>query len=357
MAKASKKAKIIAAILASVTGVAGISGTMVASGILAYEAFFPRFNRPDYAVTPGVYCYDRISHKLNREEFFYQSKDAKLKGYYYESEEKKGLVVLAHGFKSGADDYLPLIAYIVESGYNVFTYNCTGVYESEGDGMIGMCQSLVDLDYTLKFIEKEEKYSSQPLFLIGHSWGGYAVTAVLEFHKQVKACVAIAPMNNGSTIMLEKGKEYAGPLALTPTPIFTTYQKILFKKYSKSSGVKGINSTTAPVLIAHGIDDKVITYTEQSIVAHKKEITNPNVIYYDGYGANGDHVGIWHSEKSFLYQMEVESRLKEKENQKGSALTYEEKVEFYKTVDHERYSEVNPVLGQMIKDLFDAQIS
>lgn len=353
MAKASKKTKIIAAILASLTGFTGAS---VAAGIIAYDAFFPRYERPDYAVKAGEYCYSRVSDVLEREEFYYKSKDSKLKGYYYKSEQDKGLVVVSHGYRSGADDYIPLIAYMVKSGYSVFAYDCNGTYDSEGDGQIGMCQSLVDLDYTLSYISKTEPYSSKPLFLIGHSWGGYAVTAVLEFHKEVKACAGIAPMNNGFTIMLEKGKQYAGPLALVPVPIFNAYQRILFKKYANSSGVKGINSVNIPVVIAHGVDDTVIPYTEQSVISNRKEITNPNVIYYDGLGVHGSHTGIWHSKQSALYQMEVESRLKLLRTKKGRDLTYEEKVEFNESINHSLYSEVNEELMDLIVKTFDSQL-
>ncbi len=351
MAKPSKKAKIIATVLASLTGFTGAS---VGAGILAYDSFFPRYERPDYNVTAGQYCYERVSDVLQREEFFYKSKESELKGYYYKSEQNKGLVVVSHGFHAGADDYIPLIAYMVKNGYNVFAYDVNGTYDSKGESVVGMCQSLVDLDCTLNYIKKTELYASQPLFLIGHSWGGYAVTAVLEFHKEVKGCAAIAPMNNGFTIMLEKGKQYAGPLALVPVPIFTTYQRVLFKKYANSSGVKGINSTDIPVVIAHGVDDKIISYTEQSVISHKKEITNPNVIYYDGLGVHGDHNNIWHSKESALYQQEVASKLKLLKIQKGKDLTYEEKVEFYKSVDHALYSEVNVQLIDLIISTFDS---
>ena len=47
--------KIILLIAASLTG---ISTTAIASTIVAYDAFFPRYERPDYAITPGLYCYD-----------------------------------------------------------------------------------------------------------------------------------------------------------------------------------------------------------------------------------------------------------------------------------------------------------
>jgi hypothetical protein len=148
-------------------------------------------------------------------------------------------------------------------------------------------------------------------------------------------------------------KEYVGKLADTAKPIFTAYQKLLFKNYVKYNGVMGINSVDIPVLIAQGVDDKTITYDGQSVMAHKEEITNPNVRYYVGYGEQGDHNNIWHSVRAANYQKEVESQLKKLQIEKGGKLTDDEKREFYKSVDHTLYSEVNEELMEQIVAMFD----
>jgi hypothetical protein len=215
-----------------------------------------------------------------------------------------------------------------------------------------MCQSLVDLDLALNYVKGEERFSEMPIYLVGHSWGGYAVTAVLSLHPEVAACAAIAPMNNGYTIMLEKGEQYAGKLAKIPTPIFNTYQRILFGDYVELSGVRGINDSNVPVLIAQGIDDPTITYGEQSIIAHKDEITNPNVSYFETKGVQGDHNNIWHSVEAVLYQKEVASEIKLLEIKKGGKLTADELYELSKTVDHRLYSEPNAELLDEIIKLF-----
>ncbi|MBR1975281.1 MAG: alpha/beta fold hydrolase [Clostridia bacterium] len=347
------KKKIVAALVGSM---AGVSGLAVSSAILAYDAIFPRYERPDYAITAGQYCYDRVKDEITRKELYYPSGKVKLKGYYYEATEAKGLVVVVHGFKSGSDNYLPITQYLVENGYNVFSYDCTGTYDSEGDSNIGWCQQLIDLDHTISYLQRTSPYRNQPLFLLGHSWGGYAVSSVLSLKSGIRGVACLAPMNNGSTIMIEKGEQYAGKIAYSAKPVFSTYQRVLFGKYVEESGVKGINSIDVPVLIAQGVDDKTITYNEQSIMAKKSEITNPNVQYYIGKGLQGSHDGIWHSKEALLYQAEVESELKLLEMEKGSALSYEEKVEFYKTVDHKLYSAVNEELMDQIIKMFDGEL-
>ena len=71
----SRKKKVVAAILASLTG---FSAMMVASAVLAYDAVFPRYERPDYSLYPGEYCYERVKERLPRSEFYYKTKKSSL---------------------------------------------------------------------------------------------------------------------------------------------------------------------------------------------------------------------------------------------------------------------------------------
>lgn len=344
------KKKVSKIVIGALTG---FSGAMVASALIAYDTIFKRYDRPDYNLYPGMYNINRFNGTLYREEVYFPSNGVKLKGYYYPALNPKGLIVIAHGLHAGGDDYLPMVEYLVKNNYNVFNYNVQGTYESEGEDCVGMCQSLIDLESALTFLENTPPYSYMPICLIGHSWGGYAVSSVLSIKKNIKACACIAPMNSGADMMVEKGEQYVGKLATMPAPVFNLYQKHLFNGYTKFNGVKGINSTNVPIIIAQGVTDKIITYDGQSITAHKKELRTENVYYYDGFGPQGDHNNIWHSVEAAVYQDVVKSKLKLLEIEKGEKLTYDEKAEFYKTIDHNLYSQVNKELFDFIIKTFD----
>lgn len=350
----NKAKKLIASILA-VT--AGVSAVAVTSAVVFHDIFFSRYERPDYNIYPGEYCYDRVSSRLQREEFYFLSGENHLKGYFYPANNSKGIVVIAHGIHAGADDYIPLIEYVVNDEFSVFSFDYTGTYDSEGESTVGMCQSLIDLHSALNYIKSNKKYSGQPLFLIGHSWGGYAVTSVLALHRDITACVGIAPMNDGANMMIEKASEHVGIIAQLPKPVFDTHQRLLFGNFVEYNGVKGINSVDCPVLIAQGLTDDVITYNGTSITAKKNEITNPNVIYYDGVGTFGDHNNIWHSQQSALYQEQIRKDILRLEQLKGKKLTYQEMVNYYKTVDHALYSEVNKELMDLILSTFNGALN
>lgn len=345
-----KKVKKIALIVAA--SLTGISTTAIASTIVVYDSFFARYERPDYTLYPGMYCFERYCDTLERKEMTLSSGENTLAAYYYPVKSPKALVVLAHGFHAGADDYLPLIEALTKESFAVFTYDVTGNYSSGGDSGIGMCQQLVDLDRVLTYLANDEYFKYFPKLLLGHSWGGYAAGSALALHPEIKACALIAPMNNGSTIMTEKGEQYAGKLAYTAKPIFDVYQKYLFGDYTAYSATLGINATSAPILIAQGLDDTVIPHDKQSVTAHLNELTNPNITVYYGRGSQGTHTGIWHSLDAEEYVREVESDLTLLAFEKGAALTDDEKRAYYETVDHRLYSEVNEELLSLIIETF-----
>ena len=345
--------KILDGMFIAKNGAHGINATAVT---VAYQAIFTRCNRPDYTVKYGEYCYERVKNILPRSEFFFKVKGTKLKAYYYESKKKLGIVIVSHGIKSGADDYIPLIKYVVQNGFDVFAYDVTGTYESEGDNTVGMCQAIIDLEGAIKYVQSSYMFSNMPIFLIGHSWGAYAAASVLSLCDGISGCAAIAGMNNGCNMMVDKATQYVGKIGAVPGPLFDEYQRMLFGDYVDCNAVAGINSKPIPVLVAHGITDKTITFNTQSIISHKNEFTNKNVQYYIGRGLNGGHDDIWHSKEAYIYKKEIDSDAKLLSFERGEQLTEQEQIAFCNTVDHRLYSAPNEELMDKIISMFKSAL-
>lgn len=331
----------------------GISGTVVSGYIKAYDSFFPRCDRPNYELKPGINNVNRIDKRIKYEDVSFYSDGILLRGRYFKASFSKGVVICAHGIRAGGDDLLPFAIYFLKHHYSVLLFNYKGTYDSDGDSTVGMCESLVDLDNAIKFVKTDEIFNHQDIYLFGHSWGGYAVCSALCLHKDIKAVASVSGLNDGYTMILEKGEQYAGKLADLPKPFLNMYQKYLFKDYINCNATLGINSSNAKVLIAHGINDRVISFNHQAIIAHKDEFINPNVKYYIGKGVRGYHTDILFSEQSFCYKKEVESEIKYLEAIKKDKLTDNEKIEALKNVDHNKYSEINEELMSQIIKLFN----
>lgn len=324
----------------------------------AYDAFFKRYEKRDINKVFGEFDYSRVDERLPRTTFHIPCGGLKLQGYFYPCQGARGMVVVCHGMHAGADDYIPFIEFFVGNGYAVFTYDCQGTYASEGDSTVGMCTPLVNLDHALTYIEKDKHLSKYPLFLFGHSWGGYAATSVLSIHKSIRGCAAVAPFNSGYTLFVEKGEQYMAPFGdmlkfSFPEEFLNAYQALLFKDYTKYTAVDGINSTDIPVYIAHGNRDAVIGFNHQSVIAHKNEIRKKGVTYYVGTDSQSGHNTVLHSPRAVAYQDKVEKELKGLKKELDRDLTPEEWAEFCKGVDHTLYSEVNMEMMQAIVNMFN----
>ncbi len=327
----------------------------------AYDSIFKRYEKRDIHTIFGEFDYSRVEERLPRTAFFFPSGRWKLQGYFYPCHNPKGLVVVCHGMHAGADDYLPFIEFFVNNGYAVFTYDCQGTYASEGDSTVGMCTPLVNLDHALTYIENDRQLCKYPLFLFGHSWGGYAATSVLSIHKSIRGCAAVAPFNSGYTLFAEKGEQYTAPFSDMfkidyPEEFLNTYQAQLFKDYIKYNAVDGINSTNIPVYIAHGKRDFVISFDYQSVISHRHEIREKNVTYYIGTDAQAGHNTILHSTRAVAYQEKIKKDLKQLKKDLDRELTQEELIAFCNGVDHALYSEINTEMMQEIRNMFNGTL-
>ena len=324
---------------------------LCAFGVIAsafYLALFCRKNRPNYNFKPGQYCMEKSPNCPPRKEFYYLAGNSTLRGYYYHGSSKK-LVVLVHGFRSGADDFLPLAQQLVANGFCVFAFDCTGSYDSKGNSLIGMCQPLVDLDNTLKFI-KTTPLKSYDLYLVGHSLGGYAVLSALKLHPDIKGCVALAPVCDATKIMVQKATQYIGPIATIYQPFFQLLQRVTFGDYASFGSIEGINSTTAPVLVVQGTTDKVVPPNTISVTARQSEVTNPNAKFWHLEGILGGHCDLWHSRDAIVYKnfvTDCANAIKQ-----NMPFAKQKLQSYYSGVDNALYSQVSPQLMEKILQTF-----
>jgi len=219
-----------------------------------------------------------------REEIRFSSGKNQLQGFIYGRSNDKGLVVISQGLGGTADSYLPMIMYFVDEGWRVLAYNNTGVGGSEGKNVRGLPQSVIDLDATLRYVKGSSALKNLPVMLVGHSWGGYAVCAVLNYDHNVSAVVSFAGFNNGYETFNEFGVSSAGGFFYLLYPHFWVIQKLKFGNTMKLTAVDGINKAAIPVMIVHGSNDEVISAKTTSIYAHREKIINPHleIVFFDG---------------------------------------------------------------------------
>jgi alpha-beta hydrolase superfamily lysophospholipase len=232
--------------------------------------------------------YNRIDPaNYPREEAHFYSNGNRLQGFIYGSSNNNGLIVISEGLGCTADEYFLLTTYFSDNGWSVFAFNNTGVGGSEGDSVRGLTQSLVDLDAALTYIENSSRFNNLPVMLVGHSWGAYAVCAVLNYnHHNINAVASFSGYNNSREVFEEQGRLLIGGIFYVLTPQFWAIEKQLFGDTAKLTAVDGINKSGIPVMILQGSDDDMISANTTSIYAHRHKIANPlvEIVYLDGEG-------------------------------------------------------------------------
>jgi pimeloyl-ACP methyl ester carboxylesterase len=315
-----------------------------------HDRNFQRSDRPQFS---AYLRYEDVP-EYNRKIVQFKSGKNTLTGYIYGEGTEKGLIVLAHGLGAGAESYLPQIIYFLDKGWAVFTYDSTGNHASEGKSMVGLAQSLLDLDAALTYVKGHDKLNHLPVMLFGHSWGGYAVASVLNYGHPVTAVASVAGYNSPMEILFEQAKDIMGPFAHVTYPFMWLYQNMLFGKTALAKAVDGINKTAVPVMIIHGDADNVISYTGAATIAHRNEITNPNVVYKtcSKEGHNG-HSNLFFSEATMRYRAEKNQEYKELDERYGGDIPDNIKAAYYEGIDRFRSSELDSEFMDEINEFFE----
>ena len=302
----------------------------------------------------GFREYEDVKEDYEREEITFTSGKNTLQGYLYGKDNTKGLVVMSHGIFSGARSYMEEALYFADHGYQVFAFDYTGYCNSEGRYCRGLRQAVRDLDAAITFTEQDEHFCDGPLFLYGHSWGGYAVTAVLTYDHDVKGVVSLSGFNEPQEIIIEWAKKEIGPAAVLVTPYVSLVQRIWVGSGCNAKAVDAINGCDTPVLIVHGSMDDVVSYKKAGIIAHRDEITNPNVTYLirDGEKQN-DHTNLYRSKEAVIYINEKNAQLQALQEEYGKKLPPETEKAFYEGIDKERSGEMDTAFFDTVAAFYD----
>ncbi|MBQ3940036.1 MAG: alpha/beta fold hydrolase [Oscillospiraceae bacterium] len=315
----------------------------------AMQSEFPRGDYPDRRFSTMT-RFSELEPAYSREMVSFRSGDNMLVGYIYGAENEKGLIVWSHGIGCGHEAYLEDILWFADRGWRVFAYDGTGSGESEGSGSRGLAQSAQDLNCALDFVERDLRLAGIPVMLVGHSWGGYAAGAVLNYDHRVRAAVSISGYSDPMEMLREGADEMLGKVGSTLSyPFLWGYNRLLFGANLNLTAAEGISHSTVPVLVLHGEHDEVISYDRCSILSKQDQITNPNVTYETLTGEYADHMSFLVSDAANAYRKERQADFDALRAQNGGTLTDEQKIAFIEETDRVLYNACNSELLEHIE--------
>lgn len=238
--------------------------------------------------------------KRNKYEFN-SNKGQKLVGYnYYTNDNAKGIIIISHGFGGGGhNSYMDCANYFAKNGYYVFAFDNTGNDESEGKAVNGLPQGVIDLDYAISFIEKQKEFENLPIMLFGHSWGGYSVTNVLNYHPEIKSVVSLAGFNKSSDLLRSQGEQLIGKIVNILMPYINIYEKIKFGDYASNTSMSGFEKTNTKIMIVHSEDDNVVQ-KKYGYDIYNEKYNNSSRFTFISYKNKG-HNQLYYSDSAIKY--------------------------------------------------------
>ncbi len=252
---------MILIIASIVTGVLLLIVFLVAPftiGAIIYNSVFNvRYETAEYL---KFYLDDFNGLKADKHEFT-SNDGTRLVGYRYytDSVKAQGVVVIAHGFGGGGhNSYMDVAYYFAQHGYDVFAYDATGNDESDGKGVKGIPQGVADLSCAIDYLKNIDEVKDLPVMLWGHSWGGYCVGSVLNYHPEVKAIASISGFNRSGDLIKSQGKQMVGGIIGFMMPYVNSIERIKCGKYSSANALDGFADSECGVLVAHSSDDTTV---------------------------------------------------------------------------------------------------
>ena len=245
---------------------------------IAHKIVFDRVDYEQYDREHYLLYSDLDEKQYPRDILQIQSGKNILTAYLYGANNSNGLIIISPGHTDASDIKLYEITFFVDNNWKVLCYDYTGCYNSQGSSMAGYTQSVHDLDAVLTYVETSNDYQDIPIVLFGHSLGGYASAAVLQYKHSVNAAIIASGFDTPKEQWTYSIERYTGVFHYVLRPFTAMFISFKYGKEQNLSAVDGINSVDIPILVISGSHD-IFYGGDSPIYRQRNNITNPNCIF------------------------------------------------------------------------------
>lgn len=265
--------------------------------VLIFFVILPIITMTIYNKTFGERCEERRYESYRVENFegleveectIIGNKGQRLAGYKYsrQGQNPKALLVFVHGLCGGHWNYMDICNHFLKKDFAVFAYDATGNGQSEGKKVGGFAQGLADLDYVLNYVKELPEYKGLSIVLMGHSWGGFCVGNILNFHPDVKAVVAVSGFDTSAALLKQYTEVHMGKAATLLMPYISLYERFTWGKYAKTSACAGFANSDAKVMVIHSLDDSTV-FAENGYDRYYEKFSDDDRFVFKMYSDRG----------------------------------------------------------------------
>ncbi len=211
-------------------------------------------------------------------------------------------LVFFHGIGAGHTAYTLELSFFAKKGYLVYAFDNTGCMWSEGKEVGDLAQSVGDVNAFFTYLKQDKDFHGQPLFALGHSWGGVSVLHCLNEDIPVLKCVSLS----GATPLVDF---YTSAEKKMPDWLKKPIAAYLKRKYGKAvvEDINLLTTTKKPFLYLYGDQDDLVLRSSSHLTIGKYAKTNSCVEIRPIKGKR--HNSYW-TEKTELYIQELVGKKK-----------------------------------------------
>jgi len=303
--------------------------------------------------TDPLHYFNKFSYpNLKSEEVKFPTNDGNMLAgyfYHYDNYDPSKIIIFAHGYGNGHLRYIDVINYLCKNGFIVFAYNATAFDNSDGKGLLGFPQGVVDLSNAIKYIKESSKFNKANIYLMGHSWGGYSVGAVLNIFSSIKKVVIFSGFNTSCDVVLSQGREFVGDKGKEFEQYIIDHDKKHYPYHYNYSVIDGLSDFDGKAIIVHSYDDNVVL-PSASIDLYMKALNGKNNIKFITYKDRG-HGTVYYTLEGKEYFLNIRDEYR-KYNKEHKDLSIKQKEEYLRSIiDNKKWADMlnHPLLDEIIK--------
>lgn len=229
--------------------------------IFNHKLFGSRTQDPD---NPCYLTYEDFQDELDRKEFQTYYYVREINGYIYQKRfmnEFKGFIILSHGMFGTHIQYMMDIDFLCRNGYQVLAFDNYGCGLSEGESTQGLATGVYVLENVIEDVKANHLNHGLPIFLYGHSWGGFSVLGAMRNYPEIKGVISrsapYSQLDAGKVLIQNIAKKidkFYGPFVPFIGFFLTSHRmRITIKR-----GVEKNKKT--PVLVIQSKNDPMVPY-------------------------------------------------------------------------------------------------
>jgi pimeloyl-ACP methyl ester carboxylesterase len=133
-----------------------------------------------------------------------------------------------------------------------------------------------------------------PVFLYGHSWGGYAADAVSCLKDySLKGILSVSAYYEALGAMQSLAQKRYGFMSFAFVLPATVIQRIAYGRAAGFTAAQGLNLTSCPIMIVHSKEDSTLSYKDNFIKIKTDLADRPGVQFWAPDGENHNVGAPW----------------------------------------------------------------